>query len=225
MVVLPQTEQSHTEKHSGDRRDDTRARVDRPWLHPIHVDAARASLRRAAIARLEPDDLRAEAQQWTRELDLLSADLAARDFTDSDEDALCGGIAYAEARLAELERELDRHLRARTPPGSPPAQVRDDLGPRFAAAKWADAVGLIETLTGQSAISTGGGRSRVRCPFHDDDRPSLVIYPPGRGWHCFVCDKGGDIVMFVAEFNHCTAVEALFMVEHLADTRPTAVAS
>jgi hypothetical protein len=39
------------------------------------------------------------------------------------------------------------------------------------------------------------GRNRkVRCPFHDDARPSLHLYPTGdRGWCCFACRRGGTI--------------------------------
>jgi hypothetical protein len=181
-----------------------------------------APLRRAAIERLAPDDLAAELRHWTGHRALLLGDLAAKDFTDTDEPAIRAGIAYAETRLAELERQAERHLRARFQPGYPAAQIHDDLGPRFAAAKWADAVGVIETLTGQSAIKTGGGRYRVRCPWHQDRHPSLVIYPPGRGWWCPVCHKAGDVVAFVAELQHCTAVEALLFVERVADTYPVA---
>jgi hypothetical protein len=189
---------------------------------PLNTTAAKASLRRFAIERLEPDELAAEMRQWSRQRALLLADLAAEDFTDTDADALRGGIAYAEARLVELDRQAERHLRARAQPGYPSAQTHDDLGPRFAAAKWADAVGLIETLTGQSAVKTGNGRYRIRCPWHEDRHPSLVIYPPGRGWWCPVCHKAGDVVAFVAEFNHCAAVEALRFVETLTDTCPAA---
>lgn len=39
-----------------------------------------------------------------------------------------------------------------------------------------------------------GRNGKVRCPFHDDDRPSLHVYPTGpRGWCCFSCRRGGTI--------------------------------
>jgi len=188
--------------------------------HPVNLDAAKTSLRRSANERLEPDEIPAEVRYWGSHRALLLGDLAARDFTDADETTLRNGIAFAELRLTELERLADRHLRARGQPGYPPAPIREDLGPRFAAAKWADTVTVIETLTAQAARKTGGGRYRVRCPFHEDRDPSLVIYEAGRGWHCFVCDLGGDAVSFVSELNHCTAVEALRVVEELTDTAP-----
>jgi DNA primase len=103
-------------------------------------------------------------------------------------------------------------------PGYPPPTPQRDLTPRFEAAKYVDLVSLAQTMTGQATIATGNDRHRMRCPFHAGDRdPSLVIYPPGHGWHCFGCNRGGDAVAFVAELQRCTAVEALALVETLAD--------
>lgn len=47
-------------------------------------------------------------------------------------------------------------------------------------------------------------RHRIRCPFHDDQRPSLQLYPDGRGWWCYVCGIGGSVVDFVGRlFSLC----------------------
>ena len=35
------------------------------------------------------------------------------------------------------------------------------------------------------------------CPFHDDKKPSLSVTPSKNEWHCFGCDKGGDVIRFV----------------------------
>jgi DNA primase len=58
------------------------------------------------------------------------------------------------------------------------------------------------------------GADRVgRCPFHDDQTPSLVITPGKNLWRCFgACDMGGDVVAWVMKregvsFRH--AVELL----------------
>ena len=41
---------------------------------------------------------------------------------------------------------------------------------------------------------------KVRCPFHDDERPSLHVYRTAeRGWHCFSCRRGGSIYDLAAE--------------------------
>jgi hypothetical protein len=44
-------------------------------------------------------------------------------------------------------------------------------------------------------LSCSAGRNRkVTCPFHEDHRPSLHVFPTAeRGWHCFSCGRGGSI--------------------------------
>ncbi len=37
-----------------------------------------------------------------------------------------------------------------------------------------------------------GSECRVRCPLHDDGRPSLAINPDRNVWYCFPCGMGGD---------------------------------
>ena len=27
----------------------------------------------------------------------------------------------------------------------------------------------------------------IKCPFHEDDKPSLQLYPKTNTWHCFGC--------------------------------------
>lgn len=40
----------------------------------------------------------------------------------------------------------------------------------------------------------------LRCPFHDGDHTaSLKIYPDGKGWYCFGCHKGGDVINLARE--------------------------
>ena len=179
---------------------------------------AERTWRRFKRDALNASDLAAEIDYWIRERALWLGDLTAGDFSEHDEATLRGGIAYAEQRLSELVRPAVREARALRQPSYLPARPASDLAPRFAAAKWADLVGLAETLTAHSATRAGNGRFRIACPFHGGDRePSLVIYPPPKGWYCFGCAKGGDPVAFVAELQRCSAVEALAMVEHLAD--------
>ena len=37
----------------------------------------------------------------------------------------------------------------------------------------------------------------ANCPFHQDSTPSFKIYPGSRGWYCFGCAEGGDVIDFV----------------------------
>ena len=49
-------------------------------------------------------------------------------------------------------------------------------------------------------ICNHGGRAWMTiCPFHDDKRPSLAIYP--NGYVCFSCDAHGDLFDWLALFR------------------------
>lgn len=39
--------------------------------------------------------------------------------------------------------------------------------------------------------------STCLCPFHNDNHPSMKIYPDDKGFYCWVCGAGGDVVKFV----------------------------
>ena len=41
----------------------------------------------------------------------------------------------------------------------------------------------------------------MRCCFHQDTKPSMKIYPKDRGYHCFVCHAGGDVIDFVMKHD------------------------
>lgn len=40
-------------------------------------------------------------------------------------------------------------------------------------------------------------QGRCLCPFHNDQRPSMKIYPHDKGYYCFSCGNGGDVIKFV----------------------------
>jgi len=60
----------------------------------------------------------------------------------------------------------------------------------------------------------GGGALKGLCPFHDEKTPSFHVNP-GRGFHCFGCGEGGDVIAFVQKIEGLGFVEA---VERLADS-------
>ena len=61
--------------------------------------------------------------------------------------------------------------------------------------------------------SAGGGALKGLCPFHDEKSPSFHVRP-GRGYHCFGCQAGGDVISFLMEHDGLTFTQA---VEYLAD--------
>lgn len=57
----------------------------------------------------------------------------------------------------------------------------------------------IHTLLGLST----NRRVSVRCVFHEDNSPSLCIYPGEGGYHCFGCGANGkNAIDFVMALGH-----------------------
>lgn len=45
-----------------------------------------------------------------------------------------------------------------------------------------------------------GRRGLCLCPFHQDQNPSMKLYPNGKGFYCFACGAGGDQISLVARY-------------------------
>jgi hypothetical protein len=79
---------------------------------------------------------------------------------------------------ANLEVAFERHERR------PRRDVRTDVLLQI------DPPEYVAVLLG----ATPGRNAKVRCPFHDDERPSLHVYRTAdRGWWCYSCRRGGSI--------------------------------
>lgn len=68
------------------------------------------------------------------------------------------------------------------------------------------------------------------CPFHNDSRPSLHVYPGARGWYCFVCGEGGDVIDFVSKLYNISLRQAAIRLDNdfglgLTTERPSPVSS
>lgn len=55
----------------------------------------------------------------------------------------------------------------------------------------------------------GGGSLKTTCPFHNEKTPSFYVSKEKQIWHCFGCDKGGDIFAFLMEMEGVEFPEAL----------------
>ncbi|MCB9492522.1 MAG: toprim domain-containing protein [Dehalococcoidia bacterium] len=58
-------------------------------------------------------------------------------------------------------------------------------------------------------LRASGRRFFARCPFHEDDRPSFVVYPDTQSFHCFGCAADGDVIDFVRRVRQVGFREAL----------------
>ena len=56
-----------------------------------------------------------------------------------------------------------------------------------------------------------------KCPFHEDDKPSLRVTPDKGLWNCFGCDKGGDVISFyqyLKGLDNKQAIAELYQLEN-----------
>src|ERR1700694_6011373 len=51
-------------------------------------------------------------------------------------------------------------------------------------------------------------------PFHEDEHPSLCVYPETRSFYCFGCNAGGDVIDFVRRADNLSFRDALEWLSH-----------
>jgi DNA primase len=58
------------------------------------------------------------------------------------------------------------------------------------------------------------GAGFIPCPFHSDKTSSLKIYPDvGRGFYCYGCSTGGDVIKFVQLYFRLNFSDAMKKIE------------
>src|SRR3989344_6257226 len=62
-------------------------------------------------------------------------------------------------------------------------------------------LGIADVVGSYIALEKAGRNFRARCPFHNERTPSFIVSTERNTYHCFGCDKGGDIFEFVQEFE------------------------
>ncbi len=70
-------------------------------------------------------------------------------------------------------------------------------------------IDIVDLIGEHIDLKRAGQNYKALCPFHSEKTPSFIVNPSRQWFHCFGCNKGGDIVTFVMDFENMTFQEAL----------------
>ena len=71
-----------------------------------------------------------------------------------------------------------------------------------------DANDIVDVIGSYISLKKSGSNYMGLCPFHGEKTPSFSVSPGRQIYHCFGCNKGGDVFNFVQEYENITFMEA-----------------
>ncbi len=75
---------------------------------------------------------------------------------------------------------------------------------------------IVAVIGGYIPLRPVGKGFQGLCPFHDDHRPSFTVDPQWQNFRCWSCNKSGDVLTFVQEYEHVGFPEALELLARRA---------
>jgi len=72
-----------------------------------------------------------------------------------------------------------------------------------------DKLDVVDIISEYVQMKPAGINHKGLCPFHNEKSPSFMASRERQSWHCFGCNKGGDIFTFVQEMEGMEFKEAL----------------
>jgi len=73
---------------------------------------------------------------------------------------------------------------------------------------------IVDVIGAAVPLKRAGANFVGLCPFHKEKTPSFHVNPHRQIFHCFGCQKGGDVFRFIQEYENLSFMEA---VKRLAD--------
>lgn len=71
------------------------------------------------------------------------------------------------------------------------------------------ATDIVDVIGSYIQVKRSGSKYLALCPFHNEKTPSFNINPQQQYFKCFGCQKGGDAITFVREYENLTFGDAL----------------
>ena len=81
--------------------------------------------------------------------------------------------------------------------------------PQEAKEEVRNATDIVQVVGERVPLRRAGRAWKGICPFHQEKTPSFTVNPERQIWHCFGCNKGGDVFSFLMELDKVTFPEAL----------------
>ena len=73
-------------------------------------------------------------------------------------------------------------------------------------------INIVDLISEYLPLKKAGVNFKTNCPFHSEKTASFVVSPERQIWHCFGCQKGGDVFTFLIEKEGMEFKEALEML-------------
>ena len=88
-----------------------------------------------------------------------------------------------------------------------------------------DRLDIVQIIGEYVRLKKAGINYKANCPFHNEKSPSFMVQPEKQFWHCFGCNKGGDVFSFVQEMEGLDFAEALKILANRAGVKLDSFAS
>lgn len=61
---------------------------------------------------------------------------------------------------------------------------------------------IVAVASRYTDLRKSGKNFSGRCPLHADKNPSFMVYPGQQTFHCYGCNRGGDVIELIKQAEH-----------------------